>query len=137
MDSMTLYRGMDIGTAKPSAEDRQRVRHHLLDVLDPWQSASVAWWLAAGGRSAVARSSAREARPVRRRHVVVSQARLPRLFDGPPANDAIRDRLTEEANPRRRQALHERLAAVDPVAAARLHPNDVRRVIRGLWRCGN
>src|SRR5579871_1626806 len=45
MDSMTLYRGMDVGTAKPTAAERQRVRHHLLDVLDPWQSASVAWWL--------------------------------------------------------------------------------------------
>src|SRR5258708_37547946 len=50
MDSMTLYRGMDVGTAKPSAADRRRVRHHLLDVLDPWQSASVAWWLEQAGR---------------------------------------------------------------------------------------
>src|SRR5947209_13711144 len=45
MDSMTLYRGLDVGTAKPTAEDRRRVRHHLIDVLDPWESASVAWWL--------------------------------------------------------------------------------------------
>src|SRR5579864_5775431 len=45
MDSMTLYRGMDIGTAKPSTEERRRLHHHLLDVLDPWESASVAWWL--------------------------------------------------------------------------------------------
>src|SRR5438552_9140094 len=45
MDSMALYRGMDVGTAKPSLEERQRVPHHLLDILEPWQSASVAWWL--------------------------------------------------------------------------------------------
>src|SRR5438093_1863221 len=45
MDSMALYRGLDIGTAKPGREDRRRVPHHLLDVLDPWESASVAWWL--------------------------------------------------------------------------------------------
>ena len=45
MDSMALYRGMDIGTAKPEAGLRQRVPHHLLDVREPWQSASVAWWL--------------------------------------------------------------------------------------------
>src|SRR5260370_23802216 len=45
MDSMALYRGMDIGTAKPDRSARLRVRHHLIDVLDPWQSASVAWWL--------------------------------------------------------------------------------------------
>src|SRR5262249_55379318 len=45
MDSMTLYRGMDVGTAKPTPEDRARVPHHLLDVLEPHESASVAWWL--------------------------------------------------------------------------------------------
>src|SRR5437016_3214434 len=45
MDSMTLYRGMDVGTAKPSALERARVPHHLIDVLQPWESASVAWWL--------------------------------------------------------------------------------------------
>src|ERR1700692_4020881 len=45
MDSMALYRGMDVGTAKPGADERRRVPHHLLDVLDPWESASVAWWL--------------------------------------------------------------------------------------------
>src|SRR5438309_2461436 len=45
MDSMTLYRGMDIGTAKPSAKERARIRHHLIDILDPWESATVAWWL--------------------------------------------------------------------------------------------
>src|SRR5207249_1833730 len=44
MDSMTLYRGMDVGTAKPTPEECRRVPHHLLDVLDPWESASVAWW---------------------------------------------------------------------------------------------
>src|SRR5271154_5461816 len=45
MDSMALYRGLDIGTAKPTLADRARVRHHLVDELDPWESASVAWWL--------------------------------------------------------------------------------------------
>src|SRR6202051_244706 len=45
MDSMALYRGMDVGTAKPTAEERRRVAHHLIDVLDPWESANVAWWL--------------------------------------------------------------------------------------------
>src|SRR5437899_911330 len=45
LDSMALYRRMDIGTAKPGSEERKRVRHHLIDVLEPWESASVAWWL--------------------------------------------------------------------------------------------
>src|SRR5205085_10039496 len=51
MDSMALYRGMDIGTAKPDAEQRRRVPHHLVDVLEPWQAASVAWWLQQAGQS--------------------------------------------------------------------------------------
>src|SRR6202451_3593206 len=50
MDSMTLYRGMDIGTAKPTSEERRRVPHHLIDVLDPWESGNVAWWLREAGR---------------------------------------------------------------------------------------
>src|SRR6266404_7464879 len=45
MDSMALYRGMDIGTAKPNPEERRQIRHHLLDMLEPWESASVAWWM--------------------------------------------------------------------------------------------
>src|SRR6476619_4413117 len=48
MDSMTLYRRLDIGTAKPGVEDRRRVSHHLIDVLDPWETGSVAWWLERG-----------------------------------------------------------------------------------------
>src|SRR6201997_4921733 len=50
MDSMALYRGMDIGTAKPGSEERRRVSHHLVDVLEPWESASVAWWLVEAAR---------------------------------------------------------------------------------------
>src|SRR5438128_12437809 len=50
MDSMALYRGMDIGTAKPGVEERRRVRHHLVDVLNPGESASVAWWLKEAAR---------------------------------------------------------------------------------------
>src|SRR6266436_6236687 len=45
MDSMALYRGFDILAAKPSRDEQQRVRHHLLDVLDPWEASSVSWWL--------------------------------------------------------------------------------------------
>src|SRR5437763_255328 len=50
MDSMALYRGMDIGTAKPTLEERRGVPHHLIDVLEPWESASVAWWLEQAAR---------------------------------------------------------------------------------------
>ena len=131
-DSMTLYRGMDIGTAKPDAADRARVPHHLLDVLDPWESASVAWWLERA-TDCVADIAARG-----KQTLVVGgtalylDALLHGLFAGPGADEAIRGRLEEEAERGGAQSLHDRLAAVDPVAAGRIHPNNVRRVIRAL-----
>jgi tRNA dimethylallyltransferase len=132
MDSMALYRGMDVGTAKPGAQERQRVPHHLIDVLDPWESASVAWWLE---RAAVC---CRDITGRGRRALFVGgtplylKALLRGLFSGPPADAALRRRLEEEAERVGPEALHARLARVDPAAAARLHPNDVRRVIRAL-----
>lgn len=131
-DSMTVYRGMDIGTAKPTAEDRRRVPHHLVDELDPWESASVAWWL---NRAA---ECVRDIESRGKRAMFVGgtplylKALLCGLFDGPPRNDALRARLEAEAAAAGNEALHARLAAVDPVSAGRLHPNDVRRVIRAL-----
>jgi tRNA dimethylallyltransferase len=132
MDSMTLYRHMDIGTAKPAPEERRRVPHHLLDVLDPWESASVAWWLEQ------AAACCQDIRRRGQRPLFVGgtplylKALLRGLFDGPPADAAVRRRLTEEADRHGRQALHDRLARIDPAAAARLHPNDLRRVVRAL-----
>ena len=63
LDSMTVYRGMDVGTAKPTAADRARVPHHLIDVLDPWESLTVAWWLARA-EAACAELAARGKRPI-------------------------------------------------------------------------
>jgi tRNA dimethylallyltransferase len=132
MDSMTLYRGMDVGTAKPTAADRRRIPHHLIDVLDPWQSTSVAWWLGQAQRcyQDVTRRG--------KRALFVGgtplylKALLHGLFDGPPADDELRRRLTGEAEAHGSAALHRRLAERDPATAARLHPNDVRRIIRAL-----
>jgi tRNA dimethylallyltransferase len=132
MDSMALYRHMDIGTAKPTADERRRVTHHLIDILDPWESASVAWWL----KQAVA--CCRDIVRRGKRPLFVGgtplylKALLHGLFDGPPADETIRRRLSEEAAVQGSESLHARLAAVDPVSAARLHVNDVRRVIRAL-----
>jgi tRNA dimethylallyltransferase len=132
MDSMALYRGMDIGTAKPGTDERRRVPHHLIDVLDAWESASVAWWLER------AAASCREIESRDRRVLIVGgtplylKALLRGLFPGPPADAALRRRLTEEAEQAGSEALHARLAQVDPATAARLHPNDLRRVIRAL-----
>lgn len=132
MDSMTLYRGMDIGTAKPTIEERSRVPHHLIDVLDPWESASVAWWLDR------ASDCCREITARGKRVLFVGgtalylKALMFGLFDGPPADESLRRRLTDEAGQLGQGALHERLRQVDPVSADRLHPNDLRRVIRAL-----
>jgi tRNA dimethylallyltransferase len=132
LDSMTLYRGMDVGTAKPTPAERGGVPHHLIDVLDPWESASVARyrdWAA----EAVAEIEARG-----RRVVFVGgsglylKALLRGLFEGPGADPALRLGLESEALARGDAALHARLAALDPAAAARLHPNDRRRVVRAL-----
>jgi tRNA dimethylallyltransferase len=132
MDSMTLYRGLDVGTAKPTPEERARVRHHLLDVLEPHESASVAWWL---DQAAVVVNEI-ESRGKVALFVggtpLYLKALLHGLFDGPPADAELRARLEEEARQQGQQALHDRLAAVDPAGAKKIHPNDLRRVVRAL-----
>jgi len=132
MDSMTLYRRMDIGTAKPSLLQRCRIPHHLIDVLEPWQSASVAWWR----EQALAISTDIRARGKNVLYVggtpLYLKALLYGLFDGPPANDTTRQRLIDEAATNGLQSLHARLANADPASALRIHPNDQRRIIRAL-----
>lgn len=133
LDSMTVYRGMDIGTAKPSLAERSRIPHHLIDVLDPWERGDVAWWL----REAEAACASIVARG--RRPLFVGgtpfylKALTAGLFSAPPADPELRKALELEATDEAgKQALHARLAAVDPKTAARLHVNDIRRVIRAL-----
>ncbi len=132
LDSMTVYRGMDVGTAKPTAAERARVSHHLIDVLDPWESLTVAWWLA---RAEVACTdiTARGKRPIFVGGTpFYLKALLHGLFDGPPADPELRRALEAEAARDGPAALHARLAGIDAKSAARLHPNDVRRVVRAL-----
>jgi tRNA dimethylallyltransferase len=132
MDSMALYRDMDVGTAKPGPEEQRRVRHHLIDVLDPSESASVAWWLER------AADCCRDIERRGRRVLFVGgtplylKALICGLFHGPPADPGLRQQLAAEAERLGPQALHARLARVDSVTASRLHPNDLRRVIRAL-----
>src|SRR5262249_37477429 len=132
MDSMALYRRMDIGTAKPGADEHGRVQHHLLDVLEPWESASVAWWLEQAGKCC----RDMEARGKRGLFVggtpLYLRAVMYGLFKGPPGDAKLRRQLNEDAERHGKDALHARLAHVDPVSAARLHVNDLRRVIRAL-----
>ncbi|MFQ3592342.1 MAG: tRNA (adenosine(37)-N6)-dimethylallyltransferase MiaA [Gemmataceae bacterium] len=132
MDSMTLYRGMDIGTAKPSAADRAAVPHHLVDVLDPSESASVAWWLTRAAQ-AVADIEARGKQALLVGGTALYlKAVLHGLMEAPSADEALRQQLEQEAALHGVEVLHGRLARVDPQAAQRIHPNNIRRVIRAL-----
>jgi tRNA dimethylallyltransferase len=132
MDSMALYRRLDIGTAKPTLVERKAIRHHLVDVLDPWESASVAWWLQAA--AACCREIAARGKQI----LIVGgtplylKAILFGLFDGPPADEALRESLRQQADTMGAEALHAQLAQVDPITAQRLPVNDLRRVIRAL-----
>ncbi len=132
LDSIALYRGMDIGTAKPTGQERCEVPHHLIDVLDPHEEFSLAQYIEAAGR--VAAEIAGRGRQV----LFVGgtplylKGLLRGVFQGPPADWGLRRRLADEARQHGGAWLHERLAAIDPVAAARLHPNDTRRIIRAI-----
>lgn len=135
MDSMTLYRGLNIGTAKPTSAEQARVPHHLIDVLEPSQAGNVAWWL---DRAAEACDTIRQRG---HRPLFVGgtpfylKALLCGLFDAPPTDPVLRRRLEQEAEEVGPLLFHERLRSVDPKSANRLHPNDVRRVVRAheVW----
>jgi tRNA dimethylallyltransferase len=129
---MAVYRGLDVGTAKPTAAQLAAVPHHLIDVVPPSEPYSVARWLAAAARAVD------DCRVRGRRILFVggTPLYLRALRDGlaplPPADNELRERLTTEAATHGLAALHTRLAAVDPLAAARIHPNDAKRIIRAL-----
>ena len=132
MDSMTLYRGMDIGTAKATVRERRGIPHHLIDMLDPWEAASVAEYR--GWAMEAAAAIERRGRRVLfvGGTALYLKALLRGLFDGPAADLELRKALEEEAERLGNEALHARLAQSDPATAARLHPADRRRVIRAL-----
>lgn len=132
LDSMTLYRGMDIGTAKPSLAEQSRVPHHLIDVVDPAEEFSLAQYLAA------AESACRDIVTRGRRPLFVGgtglylRGVLRGVFEGPAADWDLRRELEATGAREGQLALHRELQKVDPVTAARLHPNDLRRVIRAI-----
>jgi len=132
LDSMALYRGMDIGTAKPTAAERREVPHHLVDILDPDDQFSLAQYLDAALRSIdqiMARG--REVLFVGGTPLYL-KGLLRGIFQGPPADWDLRRRLARQAETEGPGSLHRRLAEVDPASADRLHPNDTRRLIRAL-----
>ena len=132
VDSMKVYRGMDIGTAKPTPAQRAAIPHHLIDVADPWDAFSAAEFVEQADK-AVAAIHAR-GRPV----VAVGGTVLyfkcfyQGLFAGPSADEALRAQIRTRAEREGLEALHAELARVDPEAAARIHRNDLRRIERAL-----
>jgi tRNA dimethylallyltransferase len=132
VDSALVYRGMDIGTAKPTPEERALVPHHLIDIRDPAQSYSAAEFVA-DARRLVAEIRARG-----KRVLLVGGTMLyfKALFEGlaalPPADPDLRADIEAEARTAGWPALHAQLAQVDPATAARLAPNDAQRIQRAL-----
>ncbi|MBX3380641.1 MAG: tRNA (adenosine(37)-N6)-dimethylallyltransferase MiaA [Phycisphaeraceae bacterium] len=129
-DAFQIYKGMDIGTAKPSVAERQGIPHHLLDLRDPRDPTpfTVHDWLRAAN-AAIADIQSRGKAPiiVGGTHLY-AKALLDGLFDGPGADPALREQLRAKGLP----ALREELERVDPAAAQRIHANDERRTIRAL-----
>lgn len=131
-DSQQVYRGMDIGTGKASADERARVPHHLLDVIDPDEDMTAA-------RFTELADAAIEDGWQRGKPMVIAggtmlyvRALLRGLFEGPAADPALRARLAVEAEGQGLEALWQRLAAVDAASAATIHKTDQRRIVRAL-----
>lgn len=132
-DSRQIYRGMDIGTAKPTTAERRRVRHHLYDIRDPREGYSLAEYLA-DARQAFEAIWARGSFPwlvggtPQYVWALLENWQVPAV----PPDPELRASLQEVADRQGAAALHARLAAVDPAAAARIDPRNVRRVVRAL-----
>ena len=132
VDSRQIYRQMDIGTAKPTAEEQQAARHHLIDCVDISQTFSVADY------QSLADTAIADIQNRGKRVLLVGGAGLyfravvDGLFEGPGADPLRRERLEQEATQHGVDVLHERLRACDPASADRIHPNNLVRVIRAL-----
>jgi len=132
VDSMKVYRRMDIGTAKPSLQDRRTVRYHLIDVVEPSESFSVARFVALAD-AAIAEIASRGKRILAEGGTALYiKALTEGLFEGPSAWPELRAELRARARREGTAALHAELMRIDPEAAGRIHPNDLRRIVRAL-----
>ena len=135
VDSMQVYRGMDVGTAKPTPAQRALVRHHMIDVLEPEESCNV------GRFCRMARAAIEDALSRSRRPLLVGGTALYLkglvwgLAEAPGRVPELRRRILRELEEHGSAALHERLSRLDPPAAERIHPNDVQRLVRALEVC--
>jgi tRNA dimethylallyltransferase len=134
-DSVAVYREFEIGTAKPSREQRASIPHHLIDVVSPSEVFTAGDYSRAA-RNAIAEISARSHLPI-----VVGgsglylRALLEGLFPGPPRSEELRQRLRQRAGERGSPYLHRMLQRLDPDAGKAIHPNDLSKIIRALEVC--
>lgn len=132
LDSMLVYRGMDVGVAKPDASELARAPHHAIDLVEPSAAFSVSDWLRE------ARLALEGIRARGKRALFVGgtafylKAMLQGLFEGPAVDPQVRARLESRYASEGARALHDELARVDPRLAARIHANDRKRVVRAL-----
>jgi tRNA dimethylallyltransferase len=132
VDSAQVYRGMDIGTAKPDAATRARIPHHLLDIVDPTQSYSAARFVEDALEAIAAIRARQRLAIVAGGTMLYFKALTEGLSALPGADPALRAQLDAEARERGWPAMHARLAQVDAAAAARLDPGDAQRIQRAL-----
>jgi len=132
VDSMKVYRRMDIGTAKPPIKTREKVRYHLIDIVEPSESFSL-------GRFLELANEAIEDIKSRGKTVIAVggtslyiKALLYGLFDGPASDEKTREQLRQQAETHGLEKLYHKLEKIDPDAAERIHQNDEKRVIRAL-----
>jgi tRNA dimethylallyltransferase len=131
-DSVAVYQGLEIGSAKPSAEQRKQVPHHLLDVVTP-DAFYTAGDYSRAARAAIAAVTARDKLPIVTGGTgLYLRALLQGLFPGPQRSAGLRDRLLRKAETRGPAVLHHILKRLDPESAARVHANDVAKVIRAI-----
>ena len=132
VDSALIYRRMDIGTAKPTAQELAAAPHSLIDIIEPWESYSVSRFVEDAQREIASAQAAGRVPLLTGGTMMYYKALTDGINDLPTASPVVRERLTSIAAEQGKQALHDLLAKVDPVTAARLHPNDPQRVQRAL-----
>jgi tRNA dimethylallyltransferase len=134
-DSVALYREFEIGTAKPSREERARIPHHLLDIADPTEAVTAGEY-ARRARAVLAEIESRGRLPIVAGGTgLYLRALLEGLFPGPQRSEELRERLRERAADRGSAYLHRILCRLDPVATQKIHPNDTPKLIRAIEVC--
>lgn len=132
LDSMAIYRDMDVGTAKVSVEERKGVPHHMIDIVDPSEEYSLARYV----REASEKIDEIQLRGKKVLFVggtpLYLKGMLRGVFEGPTADKDFRMQIEKKMEGNPPELLHQMLQKVDPVSAERLHPNDVRRIVRAL-----